>query len=76
MAGRLGPVERIRRMFIKIREDRGLTQDQVAKRAGLAERSTLANWEQGKREPGVGDLVAWARALGTTVHAVAEAANV
>lgn len=42
--------------IVKLREERGYTQQDLAKRLGVS-RSTLANWEQCRREIGAEELL-------------------
>jgi transcriptional regulator with XRE-family HTH domain len=49
-----------------LREQAGLTQTEMAKRAGVPFRS-YQNWEAGSREPRIQALAALAAALGVTV---------
>lgn len=48
--------------FQRIREEKGLTQAQLADASGL-NIWAIRNWEQGKREPGAAAITALARAL-------------
>jgi transcriptional regulator with XRE-family HTH domain len=57
------PVTRVGKNVRAIREARGLTQEQVATRAGLA-LSDVGRIERGQRDPGVRVLVRIARGLG------------
>lgn len=41
----------------ELRQERGQTQEQVARMLGVGV-STYANWEQGRREPSIGDIYA------------------
>lgn len=53
-----------RRLRIKeLREAKGLTQDYVARMAGVA-RSTFALWETGRRKPTFDNLIALSRVFG------------
>jgi transcriptional regulator with XRE-family HTH domain len=53
----------------ELRRSRGLTQAQVAERAGLNLR-TLQGWESGRNDPGLSWLSCLAQALGVTVDAL------
>lgn len=55
----------------ELREATGLTQKELADRAGLSLRA-VSHWEQGLREPGYSNLRALAKALGTDLNAFAE----
>lgn len=50
-----------------LREERGLTQAEVAKLVGCETAAAVANWEHGRREPSVMQLARLARAWGVTV---------
>jgi transcriptional regulator with XRE-family HTH domain len=50
----------------RLREEAGLTQTQMADKAGVPFRS-YQNWEAGSREPGIAALAALAKALGVSV---------
>ena len=51
----------------KLREQRGMSQSQLAEESGLPLRS-IQNWEQKHREPRAQALLAMARALGVSVE--------
>jgi transcriptional regulator with XRE-family HTH domain len=51
----------------KLREQAGLSQSQLAKRAGVPVRS-IQNWEQGHRQPRPPALLPLAEALGVPVE--------
>jgi putative transcriptional regulator len=51
-----------------MREAAGITQKQLADRAGLSQRA-ISHWEQGLREPSWLNVVALAAALGTDCRA-------
>lgn len=48
--------EEISSQLISLREENDYSQVMLAKRLGIT-RSTLANWEQGRREIGIEDLL-------------------
>jgi transcriptional regulator with XRE-family HTH domain len=52
----------------ELRERAGLTQEQLADRAGV-KRDAVARWESGRREPGWSSVLALADALGVTPDA-------
>jgi transcriptional regulator with XRE-family HTH domain len=52
----------------ELREAAGLTQEQLAERAGV-KRDAVARWEAGKREPGWSNVLALCEALGCTCEA-------
>lgn len=52
----------------ELREAAGLTQEQLADRAGV-KRDAVARWEAGKREPGWSNILALASALGVDCRA-------
>lgn len=61
---------RLARLGARLRDARrraGLSQHALAARAGVPQR-TIANWEQGKREPGLFGARALARALGLALE--------
>lgn len=57
------PLDRLSRNVLRIRIERGLTQEQVADAGGLA-LSDVGRIERGQRDPGVRVLVRLARGLG------------
>ncbi len=54
-------------MLKTLREKAGLTQEKLAKQAGLSLRS-IQNWEQGHRTPRAQIVLALARAIGVPVE--------
>jgi transcriptional regulator with XRE-family HTH domain len=52
----------------ELREKSGLTQEQLADRAGV-KRDAVARWESGRREPGWSNVLALCAALGVTCEA-------
>jgi transcriptional regulator with XRE-family HTH domain len=60
------PLDRLGRNVLRIRTERGLTQEQVADAGGLA-LSDVGRIERGQRDPGVRVLVRLARGLGANV---------
>jgi XRE family transcriptional regulator, regulator of sulfur utilization len=56
------PLDRLGRNVLRIRTERGLTQEQVADTGGLA-LSDVGRIERGQRDPGVRVLVRLARGL-------------
>jgi transcriptional regulator with XRE-family HTH domain len=52
----------------ELREAAGLTQEQLAVRAGV-KREAVARWERGAREPAWGNVLALAQALGVSCQA-------
>jgi DNA-binding XRE family transcriptional regulator len=52
----------------ELREKAGLTQEQLAERAGV-KRDAVARWESGRREPGWSNVLALCAALGVTCEA-------
>lgn len=46
----------------EIREERKLSQKEVAEKMGVPV-STYANWEQGRREPSIGDIFSLLKVL-------------
>ena len=56
----------------ELREQAGLTQQQLADRAGLSLRG-VSQWERGVREPGWGSVLALADALGVNCLAFQQA---
>lgn len=52
--------------ILKTRLDKGLTQEELAKKAGYKSRSTIAKIEAGERDAPQSMIVALAKALGTT----------
>jgi transcriptional regulator with XRE-family HTH domain len=52
----------------EMRESAGLTQEQLADRAGV-KRDAVARWEAGKREPGWSSVLALCQALGVSCEA-------
>jgi transcriptional regulator with XRE-family HTH domain len=55
----------------ELREDAGLTQEQLAERAGV-KRDAVARWERGVREPSWSSILALADALGVDCRAFQE----
>jgi len=67
-----GPKAELRKLgahLAKLREDRGLTQPQLAKKMGRSTNS-ISRWETGKQQMGALDAVAAAAALGISVGAL------
>lgn len=60
------PLDRLGRNVLRIRTERGLTQEQVADAGGLA-LSDVGRIERGQRDPGVRVLVRLGRGLGVGV---------
>jgi XRE family transcriptional regulator, fatty acid utilization regulator len=60
------PLDRLGRNVLRIRTERGLTQEQVADAGGLA-LSDVGRIERGQRDPGVRVLMRLARGLGANV---------
>jgi len=60
------PLTRLSRNVLRIRTERGLTQEQVADAGGLA-LSDVGRIERGQRDPGVRVLVRLAGGLGVSV---------
>src|SRR5262245_27425572 len=56
----------------ELREGAGLTQTELADKAGLSQRA-VSHWEQGLREPVLSNLVALSEALGVDCTAFLEA---
>lgn len=53
---------------IKIaRESQGISQDELAQKMGKSGRATISNWENGKNDPTINDLIKLAEILKTTV---------
>jgi transcriptional regulator with XRE-family HTH domain len=52
----------------ELREEAGLTQEQLAERAGV-KRDAVARWERNNREPSWGNVLALAQALGVECSA-------
>lgn len=57
-----------------LRERAGLTQEQLAERAGV-KRGAVARWESGEREPGWSNVVALCKALGVSCEAFMQHAD-
>ena len=57
----------------KYRELRGMTQDELSRLVGV-DRVTIANWEAGRTEPKMSQVLRLAEALGTTVEKIAGSA--
>ena len=57
----------------KYREMRGMTQDELSRLVGV-DRVTIANWEAGRTEPKMSQVLRLAEALGTTVEKIAGSA--
>lgn len=53
----------LRKRLTAFRTDRGLAQEEVARRAGVGG-TALSNWEQLKRDPSLDVYARWAKALG------------
>jgi transcriptional regulator with XRE-family HTH domain len=62
------PADRFARRLRELREAAGLTQEQLAARAGV-KRDAIARWERGAREPAWGNVLALAEALGVSCEA-------
>jgi transcriptional regulator with XRE-family HTH domain len=56
--------------FQELRQAKGLSQSELAKAVGVP-MPTLRNWEQGRREPGLGAAYHLARALGVSLDELA-----
>lgn len=56
-------------LIARARRYAGVTQSELAAAVGCAQ-SHISNWEAGKREPGVGDLLAIADALAVPLEAL------
>jgi transcriptional regulator with XRE-family HTH domain len=52
----------------ELREQAGMTQEQLAQRAGV-KREAIARWERGAREPGWSNVLALCQALGCSCEA-------
>ena len=63
MPARIGPRRPIRLYLSEWREDKGLTQEQLAARLGTTH-VTISRWETGKRRPDLNAQEAVAEALG------------
>jgi transcriptional regulator with XRE-family HTH domain len=61
---RIGPKRPFRLYIAEWREDKGLTQQQLADRMGTSD-VTISRWETGKRRPDMDAQAAIAEALGT-----------
>lgn len=57
----------LQRRIRKLRVDRGLTQEQLADKCGLTDKSTISHWEVGDTSPRPGLIPKLAKALGVTV---------
>lgn len=51
----------------KAREAAGISQEEFAVKMGKSGRQTASNWETGKNEPTISDIIKIAEILGTTV---------
>jgi transcriptional regulator with XRE-family HTH domain len=51
----------------KSREQKGLTQDELAVQMGKSSKQTISSWENDKNEPTLSDLKKLAQLLGTSV---------
>ena len=67
----MAPVERMARRLQKLRERRGLTQEQLAKKAGIS-RGYLARLETARQDPTLSTLEKLAKALGVKVAKLIE----
>jgi transcriptional regulator with XRE-family HTH domain len=67
-------LEELIQKLIQTRKDLGLSQREVAKRAGLRQ-SMISEWETGTHEPKFRSLQAWAQALGLQLTAKLEDEN-
>jgi transcriptional regulator with XRE-family HTH domain len=63
-------MENIGETLKKLRKDRKLTQGELAKLINV-ERSTLANWERGAKQPSLNILVQYARLFGVSLDELA-----
>lgn len=59
-------MENIGETLKKLRKDRNLTQEELAKLINV-ERSTIANWERGAKQPGLDMLVQYSRLFGVSL---------
>jgi len=59
-------MENIGETLKKLRKDRKLTQEELAKLI-MVERSTIANWERGAKQPGLDILVQYSRLFGVSL---------
>ena len=48
------------------REDKGLTQEELALKVGKASKQAISNWENGKAEPSISEVRELAKILSTT----------
>lgn len=55
----------------ELREAAGLTQPELARKAGAGEKASVSNWEQGRRVPSWTSIVALCNALGVHPNAFA-----
>lgn len=62
--------DRLRHRLSRARIERGLSQEQIAERAGLAARSTLGRIERGESTPGIDTVISLARTVGLSVELV------
>ena len=51
------PLEILANRLRKLREERGLTQKELAQALGLSSKSTITNYEQNDRDPDYGTLI-------------------
>ena len=67
----MAPVERMAKQLQTLRERRGLTQEQLAKKAGVS-RGYLARLETARQDPTLSTLEKLAKALGVKVARLIE----
>ena len=58
-------MEKFAERLKELRNEKGLTQDQLAEATGLSQ-SALANWENGKRSPAAYAIMTLAKYFGVT----------
>ena len=51
-----------------IRKTRGMTQEELGEKIGGLKRSTIANWEVGRRLPSLKDIEAMSKVLGVGIE--------
>jgi len=59
-------MENIGKTLKKLRKDRGITQEELAQLINV-ERSTVANWERGAKQPGLDRLIQYSRFFGVSL---------
>jgi len=58
---------KLARKLRQVRTRAGLSQTEIAKKVGVANRSSIAGYESGEREPPLPTLLKYARLAGVTV---------